>query len=222
MSTASWVPTSDPLLDPFALNFKTLIAASPTSYGLLAADATSITAAYASWNAAYLAAVNPTTRTHATITTKNTQKSNILGVIRSYGATIRANHAVSDALKVGLGLHVRDTSPTPIPPPSTYPRLSIGSFNMGTLALTAADQFTPDRKARPAGTSGLLLFSTVGEAAVTEPVGLDFNAFLTRPNYQNTFTVADSGKTVTYFARWTNAKGKVGPWSPPVSIRIAA
>lgn len=218
----SWIPEKDGPLDTFVNNFQTLIAASPTSYALVASDATAITAAYTTWHAAFLLAINPTTRTHATITTKNIQKANVMAVVRGYGATIRANRGVSDALKVGLGLHVRDTSPTPVPPPATYPLLTVDSFNLGTLALHAADQDTPDRKARPAGVSGLLLFSTVGESAATEPIGLEFNAFLTRPKFQNTFTPADSGKTVTYFGRWTNGKGELGPWSPPVSIRIAA
>lgn len=218
----SWIPESDGPLDTFVNNFQTLIAAAPTSYGLVTSDATAITAAYTSWHAAFLAATNPTTRTHATITTKNLQKANVMGVIRGYGATIRANRAISDALKIGLGIHVRDTSPTPIPPPSTYPLLTIDSFNLGTLSLHAADQNTPDKKARPAGTSGLLLFSVIATTPATDPTGLSFDAFLTKPKFQNTFDPSDSGKTVTYFARWTNGKGELGPWSPPVNIRIAA
>jgi hypothetical protein len=220
--SSSWIPTTDGPLDTFVNNFQTLIASSPTSYGLVTSDATSITSNYNSWHAAYLAAINPTTRTHATITTKNVQKANVMSVVRGYGATIRANRGISDALKIGLGIHVRDTSPTPVPPPSTYPLLTIDSFNLGTLSLHAADQNTPDKKARPVGTSGMLLFSVVATTPVTTPTGLEFNAFLTKPKFQNTFTEADSGKTVTYFARWTNGKGELGPWSPPVNIRIAA
>jgi len=219
---SSWIPTKDGPLDTFANNFQTLIAGNPTAYSLVAADATAITLAYTNFHSAYLAAINPTTRTHATIATKNTQKLNVMSVIRGYGATIRANRGVSDALKTNRGLHVRDTQPTPIPPPSTYPLLTIETFNMGTLQLHAADQATPDKKARPVGSSGLLLFSVVGEAPATEPTGLEFNAFLTKPKFSNTFDQSDSGKTVTYFGRWTNGKGELGPWSPPVSIRIAA
>ena len=218
----SWIPITDGPLDTFANNFQTLIAATPTAYGLVSSDATALTAAYASWHAAFLAAVNPTPPTTATIATKNIQKANVMSVIRGYGATIRANRAISDALKIGLGLHIRDTVPTPIPPPSTYPLLTIGSFNLGTLELHAADQETPDKKARPVGTSGMLLFSIIAPAPATDPTGLEFNAFLTRPTFHSTFTTEQSGQTVTYFARWTNGKGELGPWSPPVSIRIAA
>src|SRR5947207_2879113 len=99
MSSHSWIPTEDGPLDTFVNNFQTLIAASPTSYALVASDATAITAAYTTWHAAFLLAINPTTRTHATITTKNIQKANVMAVVRGYGATIRANRGVSDALK---------------------------------------------------------------------------------------------------------------------------
>ncbi len=30
------------------------------------------------------------------------------------------------------------------------------------------------------------------------------------------------GKFATYFARWTNFKGELGPWSAPVTMQIAA
>ncbi len=36
------------------------------------------------------------------------------------------------------------------------------------------------------------------------------------------FDHADDGKCATYFARWADAKGQVGPWSMPVNLRIAA
>ncbi len=219
---SDYIPSQDSLFDPFAINFKTLIVANPTNYGLQAPDGTAIAASVDSWHAAYLAATNPTTRTHATITTKNTQRTNCKGVIRGYAAQIRANRAISDALKIGLGLRIPDTTPTPVPPPGTYPLLTVGSFNLGTLELHAADQLTPDKRARPAGTAGLLLFSTVGTTPATEPTDADFNAFLTKTKFQNTYAVEDAGKTVTFFGRWTNGKGELGPWSPPVSIRIAA
>lgn len=219
---SNYIPSKESELDPFAINFATLITANPTNYGLVAGDATAIDDAVDDWHLAYQTATNPGTRTKATIQTKNEMKAIMLSVIRGYAAQIRANRAVSDALKIGLGLHIPDTTPTPIPAPASYPVLTIDSFNMGTLQLTAADQFQPDRKAKPAGTAGLLLFSTVGTEPAAAPTDVDFNAFLTRTRYSNTFNSADSGKYVTYFGRWTNGKGELGPWSPPVSIRIAA
>ena len=166
----SWIPINDEALDPFLNNFQTLIAASPTSYGLVAGDATAITAAYTAWHTAFLAAINPTTRTRATVATKNTQKLNALQVVRRYAATIRANHGISDALKIGLGIHIPDTVPTPVPPPATQPVLTIVSAGIGSQILRAADETTPNKRARPVGTTGLLLFRAVENRRCPRPL----------------------------------------------------
>lgn len=219
---SSYIPSREADMDAWLLNFKTLIAATPTNYGLVAGDATSISAAYAAWNAAYLAATNPTTRTRLTVQTKNQQKANVLSVVRGYAATIRANRAVSDALKMGLGLHIHDSQPTPIPAPSTYPVLTVRGLGLGAQDLNAADQMTPDKRAKPAGAIGLVLFRAIGTAPISNPDQAAYLAFVTRAEFQSQFTSADNGKTATYFARWTNGKGEVGPWSPPASMPIAA
>src|SRR5690242_20537777 len=109
----TYIPSRESELDTWLGNFKTLIAASPTTYGLVLSDSTAITNAYNSWHAAYLAATNPATRTRSTIITKNEQKSAVLGVVRGYAATIRANRAVTDENKNNLGLHVASGTRTP-------------------------------------------------------------------------------------------------------------
>lgn len=217
-----YIPSRDPELESWLLNFKTLIAASPTSYGLVTADGTAITNSYNAWHTAYAAATNPATRTHVTIAAKDAQKILTLDVVRTYAATIRANGAVSDSLKLGLGLNVHDTEPTPIPPPSTYPLLTINSAGPLLQGLRAADQATPTRRAKPHGAAGLLLFRNIGTTATTDPTGAAFLGFVTKAQFQSTFTSEQDGKIATYFGRWTNAKGEVGPWSAPVSMRVAA
>jgi hypothetical protein len=219
---SSYIPQREADLDNWLSNFKTLIAATPTNYGLVAADGTAITNAFNAWHTAYLAAINPTTRTKATVQTKNEQKANVLHVVRGYAATIRDNAAVSDALKIGLGLRIHDTQPTPVPPPSTYPVLTLTGMMTGVQNLRAADQLTPAKRARPSGTAGLLLFRAVDTGPISDPDQARFLSFMTKADYKSQFAPADNGKTATYFARWTNSKGEVGPWSPPASMPIAA
>lgn len=217
-----FIPSRDAELQAWLLNFKTLIAANPTNYGLVAGDATVITNSYVAWNAAYVAATNPATRTHVTIAAKDAQKILTVDVVRTYSTTIRANGAVSDSFKLGLGLHIHDTIPTPIPPPSTYPILAINGAGPAQQDLRAADQLTPTRRAKPHGTAGLLVFRAIGTAIATDPDSAPFLGFVTKAEFHSSFSSADDGKIATYFARWTNAKGEVGPWSSPVSMRIAA
>lgn len=217
-----YIPSRDSELDDWLLNFKSLIVANPTTYGLVTADGTALNNSYNLWHDAFITATNPTTRTKATVATKNEQKALVLGVFRGYAATIRVNKAVTDELKIGLGLHIADTSPTPVPVPSTYPVLTISGMGQGLQDLRAADQATPSKRAKPAGAAGLLLFRAVGTAPVSEPGAATFLSFVSKAAYRSTFTSADNGKVATYFARWTNAKGEVGPWSPPASMPIAA
>lgn len=218
----TYLPTADGPLDAWAANFKTLIAASPTTYGLVTADGTALTTAFNSWHTAYLAAINPTTRTSATVEAKKVQKASLLPVLRGYAATIRVNRAISNELKVGLGLHVRDTAPTPVPPPSTQPLLTIMEPMRGVQDLRVRDSASPDRRSRPAGSVGMLLFRAVGTTAVTNPDDASFLAFAGKTDLAFTFPSGDNGKIATYFARWTNTKGEMGPWSSAASMPIAA
>jgi len=220
--TTAYIPTRDAELESWLLNFKTLIATTPTNYGLVAADGTAITNSYNAWHTAFLAATNPSTRTGVTVAAKDAQKILTLTLVRTYAKTIRANLAVSDSLKLGLGLHVADTEPSPVPPPVTYPLLSISGAGQGVQTLRAADQETPTRRAKPAGSVGMLLFRTIGTTPTDDPTNSSFLGFVTRAEFVSTFDSGDDGKVATYFGRWTNAKGEMGPWSAPVSMRIAA
>jgi len=218
----NWIPNKESEFDPFANNFQTKIAADPTDYTLTSSEATAITNAYNTWHAAYVAATTTSTRTAETIATKNIQKANMKAVLQSYGALIRPNTAVSDALKIGLGLRIRDVDPTPIPPPSTYPVLSVQGGGPLEQELRATDVTTPTRRARPAGTSGLLVFRAVAEAPIEDPGQADFLAVVGKTRLTTSFASGDNKKVATYFARWTNARGELGPWSAPVSKVIAA
>jgi hypothetical protein len=219
---SGYLPQRDADLDTWALNFSSLITAAPATYGLAPPDAVAIATAYNTWHNAYLAASNPSTRTQATVATKNLQKANLLSVVRGYAATIRANRAVSDASKINLGLNVRDTTPTPVPPPATRPVLAIARMTQGAMEVRATDEATPNRRARPNGAAGLLLFRAIGPSPVNDPEQATFLTFVGKPEVQSTFSPADNGKIATYFARWTNSKGEVGPWSQGVSGSIAA
>jgi hypothetical protein len=219
---STYIPSRDAELDTWLDNFQSLIAGSPGAYGLGGGDAAAITAAYAAWHAAFLAAVNPSTRTRATVETKRSQKRSVLAVVRRYAATIRADQSVSGALKLGLGLHVPAAAPTPIPPPATVPVLAVAGMRQGIQEVRATDESTPGSRARPAGSAGMLLFRAVAGEAVTDPRRAEFLAFTGKTEFSCAFPPADHGKVATYFARWTNAKGDMGPWSQPLPVSIAA
>ena len=142
MGTA-FIPTKDALLDAWEQNFSTLITANPGLYGLTAADAVAIAAAFTAYDVAYAVIANPATKSHTTITAKNIARNASLAVIRPYAATIRANLGVTDANKLALGLVVRDPTPTPVAAPTSSPVLSIIAATPLQHTLRFVDQNTP-------------------------------------------------------------------------------
>ncbi len=109
-------------LADFALwldNFSTLITAGPTTYGLIAGDATAIAAFNTSFQTAYAISNTPATRTSGAIA--NTTAARIISTsgVRPYAIRISQNASVDPADKVAVGVTVRSTTITPVPPPTT-------------------------------------------------------------------------------------------------------
>lgn len=216
-----YIPPRDTDYDSWLNNFKTLILAAPTTYGLTITDASAINTYYNSWHAAYLLAINPTTRTPVTVAAKDTQKALTQPPIRVYAQTIRANAGVSDANKIALGLNLPNFTPTPIPQPSTSPLINVIGATPLQHTLRYADTNTPDSKKKPFGAQQLLLFVAVADDPVVDPtVALFYGAFTKVPVFVD-FDAADVGKAATYFARWQTRTGLLGPWSLPVSMTVA-
>ena len=237
MATAPYIPARDSTLDNWSDNFQTLIAASPATYGLVAADATAITNAFTLWHAAYLLGgsagsppvpLNPSTFTRVTVADKNSQKIAMTGLLRSYAAQIRINPGVSNADKTALGLNLPNNSPSPIGAPTTFPLLNLVSAGPGSHTVRFADSTTPSLRKKPVGTVGMQLFRGVGTNPIVDVTLTSFLDQLTTQPYMSVFDVADRGKIATYFARWINrgrqaggAAALVGPWSSPVSLTVA-
>ena len=81
---------------------------------------------------------------------------------------------------------------------------------------------TPDSRGKPVGVTQLLLFVHVGTDPVFDASLAQLHGLFTRNPVAVGFDEADDGKVATYFARWATLKGETGPWSLPVSMRIAA
>ena len=57
---------------------------------------------------------------------------------------------------------------------------------------------------------------------ITDPRETDYQGAYSRNGIRVEFEPTLRGKIVTYYARWCGVRGDVGPWSTPVSMRIAA
>lgn len=124
--TTSYLPQREQELDTWIASFKTKIAASPTTYGLVALDATAITKRVHRLARGLSAGGRSRHGTKKAIVAKNTQKAIIVPLIRGYARTIGRERAVSDALKPiwACTSAIPPLRPCPLLPPSPCSRWS--------------------------------------------------------------------------------------------------
>lgn len=224
---STFLPRQESKLDRWLENFSTQISAAPAQFGLSTSDAESIAVAVAEWHAAYMTARAPESRTVPAVSEKNRQKQIVVPLVRRYGGIIRANPDVDSTSQMALGLHPRRAPgqhTTRINAPDQMPQLMLTELEIGSHTVRILGQGQSGRSARPRGAAGLLLFRAIADGPIMDRDEARFLAFVTRSEYLSEFTRDGSlrGKTATYFGRWTNLKGELGPWSTATSMQIAA
>ena len=227
---APYIPPTSSGLDAFASNFSTLISASAATYGLTAGDATTIAAAVSAYHAAYLLGgtlagghvpVNPSTRTPVTVGAMRSQQAAVTGVIRTYAAQIRLNPGVANSDKLALGLTLPNTTPSPIPAPTSNPVLSLVQQSHLVVQLSYKDSLAGTSKAKAPGAIQMQL---VGAAAAMPPATPDVAPALpaiTKSPFQLTFLTPQVGQVLNVWGRWVTRKGLIGPWSPLFTTTIS-
>lgn len=211
-------PDNDQDLNAFCVPFGTQISATPTVYGLVAADATAFQALATDFATRLATATNPETRTKAAVAAKSTSKKSLLARTRALIRIISAHPGVTDEMRVELGLNVRDPQPSPIPAPSTRPLLVVDPDGV----LRAVDETMPERKGKPAGVSGAIIFTKIDGPAPASPDEAKFAALATRTRCAVPVGTGNKGKTLWVLAQWYNERGELGPVSPVASTTIAA
>jgi hypothetical protein len=221
----SYIPNSDSGFSAWLANFSALLTASPTTYGLIAGDATIVAAENTDFQAAYALTVNPATRTAPTIAAKDAAKVQALQIVRPYAVLISLNSGVTDEAKTDIGVTVRKLVPTPVPPPLTVPGLALVAASPGQHQLRYFDTSTPTTKAKPPGAIGLQVFRSVGVAPSVDPSAAVYYDTWTKSPNVSAFDPSETGKVATYWARWVTRGGpggatQVGPWGAPLALSV--
>jgi hypothetical protein len=218
----SFIPHRDVDALTWMQNFSSLITAAPARYALVAADATSIATAVQEFSTSLTVALEPSTRTKVTVNTKNEKRAAAESVCRQYAGVIKRNAGVTDSDKIAIGVPPINNERTPVPAPGSSPLLNVIGNTPGVQTVRFADSTTPDSGAKPTGAFQLQLYVAVGDAPAVAPEAATFQGAHTRNAVRVSFQSTQDGKVATYFARWCGIRGDVGPWSLPVSMRIAA
>lgn len=223
---AKWLPSRDTALLPFAQSFSARVTAGAASLGFTPAEATALANLVTAYQSALSTALSPLTRTKTAVENKDLAKAQLVATIRSFARRIQANPAVTSTQKLEIGLPVHKTTPTPVPPPTTKPLLTIAGRggNLG-LTLRIADETTPDRRAKPRGVAGAEVYTYVPKEGEAPPEDLEqwrYEGTARTGIFTADFNPADDGKMAYVRAVWVSTRGASGPVSGTVSARVAA
>ncbi|MDR2468997.1 MAG: hypothetical protein LBD27_00740 [Tannerella sp.] len=132
---------------------------------------------------------------------------------------LRYNRAVTDEDRVKMGLHVPDTTPTPVGEPTTMPVVEIDTSIIMRLTLKYRNAGSSSR-AKPAGTHGVEIRWEILPVPPDTTADLTHSEFSTRSPHTFVFEENQRGKTVYFRLRWENMRGQKGPWSEIYSTVI--
>lgn len=203
-------------------NFCDSVRREPERFRLTESDADEIAVAVDEFEARRNATLNDFTRTRPAIAAKNEARAAAERVCRGFAMQIKRDSDVADIDKINIGVRPKHTRHEPIDPPRTFPLLRILGNPPGSQVMRYADSVRPDSSAKPFGAEGLDLFIALTDREPGPLSAAEFLGKYTRNPIVIEFTDSDDGKIATYYARWSNAKGETGPWSQPISMRIAA
>lgn len=216
-----FLPRRDADLSLFTDNFNTKITATPTAYGLTSGQATAYATANTAWQAALVVATTPATRTKPTVAAKDVAKADISVLTRQYASLVQAFPAITPTLLENLGLTVRKTTRSPIPPPTTAPIVGILSAMGQQMTLSLNDTLTPSARKLPTGVINAEVWFAFTTSAPTSLAQCTFQGIYSRFPGRYTVDSANVGKTCYILTRWKNRRGDVGPLSAVASAVVS-
>ena len=214
-------PRKDSELFTMAANAATLITATPSAYGLVAGQATTLSGLSATYDSAYNLAVHPLTRTPTNIEAKNAAKKALVQNLRDLNRYVQANKTVSDQKKMEIGFPVY-AQRTPIPVPSDAPVVK-SVVTVGRKTKMAIRGMEGERRGKPTGVQGALIVSYAGEVPPTDLGLWKIEGLSTRTDFEITWgpnVPANSPLWVS--AAWYSPRGQAGPVCTPIAISLGA
>ncbi|MDR2730084.1 MAG: hypothetical protein LBB81_04215 [Treponema sp.] len=206
-----FIPKRESELVPWAENFVTWLGEYAGDLDIPAAEINGIKTALNYFKGTLEQARSPD-RTRVITAQKNAAKADLVSKIRVMARFRLQNPAVTDAMRIQLGLRPRDTIVTAIPIPTTRPEFSFRVRDLRRIEVRFQDQGSPAR-ARPYGTNGAVIsYDVLGEAPAG-PGHLNRTTLATRTPYTLEFTEEERGMTLYAALQWQNEKGERGPWS---------
>lgn len=217
-----WIPSGDLPSMQFLVAQAAYVAANTSALGVPTARATLFTDAVNDFSAAMVEHDLKQDQARAATVAKDQAKALAEQLAREVAGIVQGNPNVTDQQRLAGGWPVRDTTRTPVPPPSEAPVLTVDTGRR--LQHVIRFGFGEGRgRAKPAGVSGYGVWVKIGgETPPTDVTACTFVALSSKGTLTTTFPGTDGGKTAWYIAACLNAKGERGPLSETVAATIAA
>jgi hypothetical protein len=226
-----WVPKPMVQFDLWQANFMTVlqIAANMALIGMPTAALNALLALQATYATAYAAAPPHGNATKSGRKTRNDARiayiSGAGGIRKTVAEYIRNNSAVSNALKIQLGLvaPALTNSPTTLRAEVDYPNVQVKSNSPGTVTFTIHDKDSPKSTGKPDNIHHALVEYIIQAANLPLPTSPDgCNKHFEPQKMITTLNVgmANSGMRLCGFACWVDTKGVLHYFGPVFSCII--
>jgi hypothetical protein len=208
---ADYIPQKDAELVPWGANFTAGVVENATEWDIPAEDVTELQTANDDFAELQAKADSPA-KTSIIVAEKNTARKRLEAIIRKLVGFRLKNPVITDAQRVALGLHVRDTTHTPVPVPTTRPEIDIDVLDVRRLKIVFHDMGSAS-KAKPYGVNGAVILYAVLDTPPADISALTRSVLATRTPHILEFTEEERSKTVYIAICWQNEKGQRGPCS---------
>jgi hypothetical protein len=218
MPNKSYLPKKDSELVTWTENFVMVLNQHGQAWGIPAEEVRVIQVALDTFKSLHTITKSPE-KTSVIVAQKNEARTVLTSLIRGMVDFRLKNPIITNDQLIALGLHVKDKTPTTIPPPSTRPYHIIKVVDSRRIEVDFQDEKTTS-KAKPYGCLGAVVYYAVLATPPTKPESLTRTVLATRTPHKLEFTEEERGKTVYIALRWQNEKGQLGPWSEILSAII--
>lgn len=223
MPQGNYLPLRQGPLADYTKNLARVIGADPAAFGVSADRSTAYTALQNDYATKLSLAIEPETRTAASIERKDLAKKSLIKETRSLVRQVQEFPSLTDDQRRDLDIPIRDTEPTPINTPTEMPTLEVRSMTSHKADLLILNSENKRRKA-PGARAAWLYTHTYDPAGENPPTNLKqwrFEGESTRSNPQINFPEEIApGTAVWVTALWVSPTGKPGPACAPVKTHI--
>jgi hypothetical protein len=219
---STYLPSREADLLSFSLNFGTKITATPTVYGLTAAQATTYMGLHDAFASAMTVLEDPMARSPGNVALKNAAKQSLVENLRLLAGIVQAAPGTTNPMRVELRLSERHLEPTPIPAPAMSPLLIIASVVGYTVkVLLRAEADDTSHRGKPEGVDGATVLSYVGAQPPADVSAWKLEGVTSRTSFDVSFPATlEPGTKVWLTAYWFSPSKHSGPACTPISTNL--